>query len=243
MFLLDDILWMLIHMVDDNTCLNLHAVNLTFCHLTKERMQKELKEDSHNLHTHMNFSVFAWYNLKKITANMHFRLGKDKCVTHGSIKQRQGYFMFDGKSYVDIIFKKPLKPPFTVMFVGKACGDNTYFDGKNQVFELCHGFPVNNELRVCMNLGKKLLHGRTNGLKLNVYTVIIDEDNILTLRVNGKIEKEAKIRDIELDGLIIGASRKKEFFLQGCLKHFFITRQTISDNMLQKLECSLALTR
>tara|TARA_B100001741_G_C16548043_1_gene597884 strand:+ start:1812 stop:2591 length:780 start_codon:yes stop_codon:yes gene_type:complete len=240
MFLLDDILWILISIADDVTCINLRAVNLTLHRMTEERMQKEVKEHSNHLNIQPNSSVFVWYNLKRIVANMHFRLGTDECVIHGKIKQCQDYFVFDGKSYIDVTFQRILKPPFTVMFVGKAQGDNTYFDGKNRVFEVCHGFPVKNELRICINLGKTILYGMTNEVKLNVYTLVMDENDNMTLRVNGMLERTANIQNIKLDGLIIGASRKKNFCLKGCLKHFFITRQAISDEMLQFLECSIA---
>ena len=65
----------------------------------------------------------------------------------------------------------------------------------------------------------------------------------MTLRVNGSTEKTARTRNVQLNGLIIGASRKKKFLLKGCMKNFFITRQTISNEMLEILECSLAYTR
>jgi len=187
---------------------------------------------------------------------MHFRLVKkkehackcwkdeldNKITMHRNVKFRHTQTVDFNKSFMTVDFPQQLRAPFTMMFVGKALGDNTYIDGVNQTFELCHGF--NNELKICMNLGKFKLCGKTDGKKMNVYTVIVSHDNRFIVRVNSKIEIDKKIKNyhIELDSIIIGASRRQEFTLKGCIINLHITRFAIPKSFLKLLECSLSST-
>jgi len=185
--------------------------------------------------------------LRTTKKHLKFKHWKDcvgnKFVIVGNMERTlSSKLKFDGLSYIYVSFREVLKPPFTLMFIGEASGDCTYFDGVNQPFELCHGYPTNNininSIRTCVNLGKYKYYGKTDGLKLNMYTVIVDKNNMLTLRVNGTVEIYKKIKTLHLQGLIIGATRDLKFRLKGSISKFFITKHIFTDKMLQQVEAA-----
>lgn len=258
MFDFDDLVWYLVKLIDIHSLVTLRCINTEVNKIVNERIQSELVI----IHKYADYdkSVAIWFYLNKMTMNMHFQLSStkkniifkkwtdencNKVVIHGQMNKNTSYktFYFNSNSYICVKFHEKLQIPFTIMFVGKALGDNTYFDGLNQTFEMCHGFPIEGVLKICMNLNYTKKHGKTNGLKLNMYTIIVNREREMIVRVNGKKEIETKIKKIELDGMIIGASNEKKYKLEGCIKNFFITRQIFPEHLLPNIETHMGLKR
>lgn len=245
-----DLMWYFLNIVNDELIINLYFVNKFFIAL----IDTKICENIHCLKKQLRLtnvpgtSLFIWYNVSQITNNLHFsfcqkqhfRKWQDRyentIEVFGEILGRDVHFVSRGNTFMCVQFKNTLKPPFTIMFVGRALGDNTYFDGLNQAFELCHGFPINGQLRICLNLGNRLHRGTIDGLKLNMYTLTLTETYNLSVRVNNRIEISKKLSNIELQGIVIGASRERQFKLSGCIHNFFITRYVIPISMLRMIE-------
>ncbi len=66
----------------------------------------------------------------------------------GCIKYARHSLIFNGNSFLKVKLKTLMHAPITIILVGHAESDNTLFDAINASFELCHGFPLQDTLRI-----------------------------------------------------------------------------------------------
>lgn len=164
------------------------------------------------------------------------------CSVNGEFTLCQRAGKFTRHTHLSVRFRRVLQAPYTIMMVAKSFGDITFWDGANRVFELCHGFPVNGQLRICLNTGVNKLYGTTlNGSPWNVYTVSVDAYHNIHLRVNSNAEAHTQLEDEDftLQGLIIGSSREIQYKLHGEIFELLVINDSI--DMFDRLESYLAL--